>query len=165
LVINVVAGATATPGPTFTPTATPTATQAPTPTNTPTPTYTPTPQTSYSFAPDADSYVDSSKPNNKYGTNWNLRSDTAPDQRRYLHFSVQGLTTAVTSATLRIYARANASSGYRLSQTAGGWTETGITYNNKPATGAPIGNSGAVSSGTWTQVDVTPLVTGNSRSR
>ena len=147
--------------PNATPTSTPTATATSTPTNTPTPMPTATPQTSFTFAPVADSYVDSSKPTQNNGTKGFLNTNTSPDQRSYLRFNVQGLTTAVTSATLRVYSRANAANGYRLSQTAGGWTETGITYNNKPATGALVGTSGPVTTGAWTQVNVTSIVAGN----
>jgi hypothetical protein len=42
------------------------------------------------------------------------------------------------------------------------WSETGLTWNNKPARGTTAtDNKGAVSSGTWVEYNVTPLVTGN----
>jgi hypothetical protein len=43
-----------------------------------------------------------------------------------------------------------------------GWTETGITWANKPArTGPRAADLGAVAKGTWVEYDVTGVVTGN----
>jgi hypothetical protein len=42
------------------------------------------------------------------------------------------------------------------------WTETGITWANRPArTAGPSDNKVAIAEGTWAEYDVAPLVTGN----
>jgi hypothetical protein len=41
------------------------------------------------------------------------------------------------------------------------WVQTTITYNNAPAVGAVVNGSGAVSSGTWIEVDVTSAISGD----
>src|SRR5690606_1144263 len=41
------------------------------------------------------------------------------------------------------------------------WSETGITWNNRPATGAQITNLGRINAGSWVEIDVTDIVTAN----
>jgi hypothetical protein len=41
------------------------------------------------------------------------------------------------------------------------WTETGITYAGAPALGTMIGQSGALTAGTWVSFDVTAQIAGN----
>ncbi len=175
--------ATATPvqSATFTLTATSTATQPETPTAlpspsgtatsipgaTPTPTFTLTPSPfpisqPVLFVPTADAYVNQSYPTSNYGSSTQLRVDGSPLVTSYLRFVVSGLNgAAVSSATLRIYANSASSAGvaaYRELDQA--WAEKGITYNNAPAFGARLGQSGPFVGGTWTSIDVSPAVTG-----
>jgi hypothetical protein len=45
--------------------------------------------------------------------------------------------------------------------TSNSWTESGITWSNRPAaTGAALGDAPAISTGTWVEWDVAPVVTG-----
>lgn len=109
-----------------------------------------------------DGYVDSSKPDNNYGSSSALRIDGSPEKNAYLMFDVSGLTGAVSSATLRIYAASGSSTGFDLSGVADTtWTEAGITFNTAPPIGSLLGSSGSFSSGTWLEIDVTGYVTGN----
>ncbi|MBK8797210.1 MAG: hypothetical protein IPM07_13070 [Anaerolineales bacterium] len=41
------------------------------------------------------------------------------------------------------------------------WLEAGLTYNNAPTLGPVVNTSGSFSTGAWTGVDVTSLVSGN----
>lgn len=132
-----------------------------TPTNTPTATPTSTPS-QFTFRPVSDSYVDASAPNTNYGNLTQIRVDTSPVVNSYLKFTVQGLTSSVASAKLRIYANSSSSAGikvYGVSNTS--WVETGITYSNAPAVGSQIGSLGSFTGGTWITVDITPFITGN----
>jgi hypothetical protein len=117
------------------------------------------------FTPVADSYVDSttaSSASTNYGSQTQLRGDGSPVVRSYLRFNVQGLGGAVTSATVRIYAKSASSGGYELRGVSNNtWGETTITYNNAPPVGAVINSSPGFSAGVWTTVDVTPYITGN----
>jgi len=88
--------------------------------------------------------------------------DNSPIVRSYLRFDIQGLSGAVTNATLRIYANSSSSAGYSVySVPDTTWGETTINYNNAPALGSVAGSMGAFTSNAWTTVDITSLVTGN----
>ena len=175
--------ATPMPAPTFTPfptgtmTPTSTATNIPIPTSTRTATLAPsstgtmsrTPtRTSTSapairtFTPVVDSYVDQANPTVNYGVSTQLRTDGSPFVRSYLRFNVQNLTGRVTRATLRIFANSAASSGCVANIVSNNtWTETGLTYNNAPTLGTPLGSSGSFGAGVWISMDVTAYITGN----
>ncbi|HLO29460.1 MAG TPA: alkaline phosphatase family protein [Anaerolineales bacterium] len=158
------------PGPTATAAAT--RTQAP---NLPPPTQTPlgtsipaatATQSSTSgtltFGPAADAYVTSAIPNTNYGGSQQIRFDASPVVKGYLTFNVQGLSGAVSSAKLKIYANSSSTAGckaYAVPDTS--WGERSITYNNAPALGNQVGSSGAFAGAVWVTMDVTPLVAGN----
>jgi hypothetical protein len=106
--------------------------------------------------------VESSNPGTNYGSVNQIRVDGSPDVRSYLRFNVQGLSGAVTSATLRVYANSAVTAGYDARSVSNNtWTESGITYNNAPPVGNVIGSTGNINSNTWTSVNVTSYVTGN----
>lgn len=150
-------------GPTPTPTSTgvpPTPTNSPVP---PTPTNTPGPGTgSVTLNPVADASVISSRPTTNQGNVATLRLDASPDINSYLRFNVQGVTGSVTQATLRLYSQSTSGTGYSVYQVAdNSWGETTINYNNAPALGSVLNNSGGIASGSYVDVDVTGYVTGN----
>jgi hypothetical protein len=112
--------------------------------------------------PVADAYVKAANPTINYGSATTIRTDASPIIRSYLRFEVQGLSTSIKRATLRIYANSNSTIGYSVSSiTDNTWTELGIKYDNAPAVGAPLGSSGNITGGTWSAVDLTPYITGN----
>jgi hypothetical protein len=69
----------------------------------------------------------------------------------------------VHSAKLRVYASNDASSnGPAVYAAPSTWTESGITWTNRPAPiGDPSDNVGVVGEDVWVEWDVTPLVSGN----
>ena len=86
------------------------------------------------FTPAADSYVDSSSPSTNHGTETQIRVDGSPTVNSYLRFNVTGVSGAVTSATLRIYANSAQSTGFAVHAVSGTtWGETTINYSNAPA--------------------------------
>jgi hypothetical protein len=118
------------------------------------------------FTPIADAYVDSGVPNTNYGTKTtNLSVDASPVQESYLKFQLASLTgNTITSAKLRLYVSDNGSvkggSVAKMSNTS--WTETGVTYNNRPTIdGATLSTLGAVNIGSWYEFNVTSAVTGD----
>ena len=138
------------------PTSTPTQTSSFT--NTPTGTA----STDSTYMATADAYVASTTPTTNFGFATTLRADSSPDTRSYLRFNVQGLTGPVTSVKLRIHANSASTAGYQIrSVSDNAWTEGGINYNNAPAMGNVLVNSGGFSAGAWTEVDLTSSVTGN----
>jgi hypothetical protein len=114
------------------------------------------------LSPIADSYVNAADPTVNYGSSISLQADAYPDVRSYLRFHVQGLTSPITKATLRMFSGSSSSLGYQIhgvSNTT--WSEDTLTYNNAPAVGELIGSSGEITVSTWTTVDLTSHITGN----
>lgn len=149
------------------PTPTPTSTGVPpTPTNTPippTPTNTPGPGTgSVTLNPEADAFAISSRPNGNLGGAATLRIDASPLTNSYLRFNVQGVTGAVTQATLRIYTQSTSAAGYDVHQVAdNSWGELTLNGSNAPALGNVLNSSGAITANNFVDVDVTGYVTSN----
>jgi hypothetical protein len=91
-----------------------------------------------------------------------LRADGSPEKRSYLRFEVAGLSGPVARARLRLFATTSHSVGYDIRGVAeNGWDEGTINFNNAPAVGSIVASSGSFNSGTWTEVDITPLINGN----
>ena len=121
---------------------------------------------STSFTPVADTYAQDSTPSTNYGTSTQFVVDNSPVRQTFLKFSVSGLTAPVTSAKLRIRTitgnGGSSNGGTFKSMTSTTWSETGTTWNNKPAIdGATLGSLDSVTKDTWYEIDVTSLVTGN----
>jgi parallel beta-helix repeat protein len=118
--------------------------------------------TLFTFAPSADAYVNESDPTTNNGSRSDLRLDGSPLVRSYLRFSVSGVSGTVSRARLRVYANSASSSGYEAHGSSDtSWGELTLTYANAPAFGPAIVSSGAFTSGAYTEVDVTPLITGD----
>ena len=115
------------------------------------------------LAPVADSYVDSANTTKNYGTTAKLRVDGNPKQESVLRFNVAGIDGTVQSAKLRLSALADGTAdGPALYTAAGGWTETGVKWSNRPTFGATgLGDKGAIAANSTVEFDVTSLVTGN----
>ena len=113
-------------------------------------------------SPVADSYVSSSKPQANYGRKSTLKAERSPVMRGYLRFDVPSLPGDVTRATLRIYSSSGSNLGYDVRAVGdNSWGESTITYANAPSPSATAtSSSGPYRSGTWTSLDVTPLVSG-----
>jgi hypothetical protein len=115
------------------------------------------------LAPEADAYVTKVHPDANFGGNIRFRVDGVQDTRTYLRFRVPDLGgKAVTRATLRVYATSAARVGYQARAIDDhSWEEETISYATAPhLSGTVLRNSGPFAAGTWTSVDVTPLVPG-----
>lgn len=118
--------------------------------------------TTGNFAAIADATVVQGSPSSNYGSQTTLTSDGSPLKWAYLRFDVSGLAGPVQSARLRLYVKNGTGNGPRVYTTATSWSESSITWNNKPAaSGSAIANVGSVSSGTYVEYDVTAAVAGN----
>ncbi|MCR6678872.1 DNRLRE domain-containing protein, partial [Escherichia marmotae] len=83
-----------------------------------------------------------------------------PDVESFLKFDVSGVSGSVTDVKLRLHTNSAASSasadGPAVYGTGAGWTETGVTWGNRPArTTAALADKGAVTANTWLDYDVT----------
>lgn len=117
------------------------------------------------FAATDDAYVEELHPDTNNGTLDYLQVESANNRhtQSYVRFTVSGVAGVVQSARLRIYTTANSSTnGPAIYSANNSWTETGITWNNRPArTSGAIDNKGAIAKNTWVEYTVTPQVAGN----
>lgn len=116
------------------------------------------------FAVTADARVEAANPSTNFGTSALLRVDggSDPDVDTYLRFSTTALSGAVQQATLRLYATTDTTNGPSLYPTATSWSETAITWANRPlSSAAAIARRAVISPNTWVDYDVTSLVKGN----
>ncbi len=157
---------TATPDLLATSTATPTSTATSTPTLPPTPTPTATTSTSsvLTFNPTDDTYVEADKPDQNFGASSQVGVDNSPIIHMLLKFTVSGVgSQKVTSAKLRLYCVNLSGVGgdfYPVADTT--WSEKNVTWNTAPTSGTTsLGKLGAVAVGSWYELDVTSLVTGD----
>ena len=113
--------------------------------------------------PEADARVVQGSPNTNFGTTAALEADNSPVVESFLRFAVAGVTGTVSRARLRLYATDPTGNGpalYRADPNAV-WTETGITWSNKPVRTGAVANLGSISAGRYVEYDVTAAVTGN----
>lgn len=116
------------------------------------------------FGASADARVHLSDPDENFGDSRYLRAENGDDPAKvsYLRFGVSGINGAVTAARLRLYVTDGSDDGPALYRTSGAWTETGITWANRPRrTSGALDNEGTLRGGDWVEYDVTRLVSGN----
>lgn len=114
------------------------------------------------FAPAADTYVRSDRPDKNFGLKATMSVDASPIKHILLRFVVSGVgSNAIQSVTLRLYCTNASPLGGELYPVADtSWQETAVTWNSEPGAGSSaIGSLGAVSLNTWSEVDLTSLVT------
>jgi calcineurin-like phosphoesterase family protein len=157
---------TAAPSATGTPTPSPTATNIATSAPTSIPTAAPSPTVggtgTFTFAPDADARVELANPGVNFGTQPTLLVDQSPVLESYLRFTVSGVGGQIQQATLRLWVLDMTPNGppvYSCSSTT--WSETAITWANKPTVSNPQDDKGRITAGVWVEYNVTALVTGN----
>ena len=109
----------------------------------------------------ADAEVQAASPNTNYGTGTEVVVDTSPNREVFLRFNVTGLSGPVQKAILRLKVNNGTANGPAVASTSANWSETGLTWNTRPALGSLIGNKRAISGNTWVEYDVTTLVRGN----
>lgn len=124
---------------------------APPPTATPTPA--PAPSTT-SVTAAADSFVSGGTPTKNHGGGPSVLADGQPNTTAYLRFAVPAAPAGKTlqSASLRVRTTTESLAGspstYSVNLAGNGWTEQGVTYNNRPALSTAVGSLTAPSSGT-----------------
>jgi glycoprotein endo-alpha-1,2-mannosidase len=118
------------------------------------------------MTPVADAHVKEANPNANYGTGSRLQIDGGgdPDVISYLRFTVSGVDAPVQRATLRLWVQASAGTqnGPEVRSTGTSWSETGITWTNRPAaSGGVLDDKGKLAGSSWVEYDVTAAVKGN----
>lgn len=124
------------------------------------------PASTVTVQPMADAYVRAgSSANSNFGNATQLitrRASTSNNTyETYLTFNV-GQVCTVSNVKLRLFGKLSSSgnlsvSAYAVSNTT--WTETGITWNNKSATGSVLTTTAVTgTTNTWYEWDITPYV-------
>ncbi|MDP9696365.1 UNVERIFIED_ORG: hypothetical protein J2X79_003945 [Arthrobacter globiformis] len=117
-----------------------------------------TPQT-VTLTATADSYVSNGALTTNFGTSTALNVDSSPVQATYLKFDLSAYAgRTLASATLQLRSAANGSTGKQNVKVVATdtWSETGITYNNRPAMGATaIGSLGPTATNTSYSIPLT----------
>ncbi|HKO32895.1 MAG TPA: DNRLRE domain-containing protein, partial [Candidatus Limnocylindria bacterium] len=109
--------------------------------------------TTVTVPPVADAWVDSSAPSANFGTNNRLKVMAASRRfESFMRFSVSGVG-AVSSARLRLFVADGSTDGGTVHLSIGPWSEGGVIWSNRPATGMLVGSLGAAVSKTWIEVD------------
>lgn len=108
----------------------------------------------------ADAQVSKGDPTKNYGSTSTMAAQAPGAVDSYAMFSVTGLDGAVVKATLRMYSKSNSSALASVSASDSSWSESAITWNNRPRAiaGTNRGLATAVKRNQWTEVDVTDLV-------
>jgi chitodextrinase len=118
------------------------------------------------FTADADARVEEANAFSNFGSD-DLGADggTDPAVESYLRFSVSGISGAVQSAKLRVFAYSDTVDGPAAYTSTGNWSESGlfgITWVNRPVrTSTPIDDKAAIAASSWVEYDVTQLVNGD----
>jgi hypothetical protein len=134
-------------------------------TATPAPTPTATTPTGRPEDPVADSYVVANATGTNFGTAASLKVDGNPVTTAYLKFDLSALTPKPAKVTLRLFKTQSTGTPLTLRSVADtSWTETGLTFANKPAAiGTAIDPEGTWQAGNATfTYDVTSLVNADS---
>jgi hypothetical protein len=117
-----------------------------------------TPQT-VTLTATADSYVSNGAAATNFGTSTALDVDSSPVQATYLKFDLSAYAgRTLESATLQLSSAANGSTGKQNVKVVATdtWSETGITFNNRPAMGTTsIGTLGPTATNTGYSVPLT----------
>jgi hypothetical protein len=123
--------------------------------------------TTYYYRANADARVRANTPTTNDGTLGYLATNgwSGDLQESFLRFRVARLDGPVVSAVLRGHsddtADAATANGPAVYPTTGAWTESGLTWSNRPAaTGPALADVGAVGRNAWFNLPVTPAVPG-----
>ena len=112
------------------------------------------------FTATADAQVQEANASTTFGTSTALRVDAGadPDVESYLRFAVSGVSGSVQTATLRLWVTSATANGPAVYTTDNTWSETTITWANRPArTGSGVDDKASVPSGAWVDFNVTSL--------
>ena len=112
---------------------------------------------------DADTYVNSPSPTKNYADYPVMKlHNPSSEYRALVKFTLTGLSGAPSSVKLRLFVTDASTSGGDWFLVSNAWTETGVVWNNMPTiSGSPVTSIGAITTGTWVEIDLTSAITGN----
>jgi glucose/arabinose dehydrogenase len=122
----------------------------------------PLPPTETRFTATDDATIKESRPDSNRGDRDAIEADLSSRKDGLVKFDVVG-SGSPAKVTLRLYVVDSSSSGGDIHlMTDSSWSEDSVTWANAPAgDGGMVASIGEVSSGTWVEVDLTGVVTGD----
>ena len=119
--------------------------------------------TTFSFSPVADTYVRADRPAKNFGGAARLAADTSPVLNALLRFDVSSVGGSVETARLRLYAVDGSDRGGDVYRAVGdAWGESTVSWSTAPPTApTPVASLARIAKGTWYEIDVTSVVTGD----
>lgn len=119
--------------------------------------------TTFSFSPVADTYVRADRPAKNFGSAPRFAADTSPVLNSLLRFEVSSVGASVETARLRLYAVDGSDRGGDVYRAQGDtWGESTVSWATAPPTApTPLASLARIVKGTWYEVDVTSVVTGD----
>ncbi|MFT7649704.1 MAG: PKD repeat protein, partial [Candidatus Poriferisodalaceae bacterium] len=112
--------------------------------------------------PVADSYVNSNNLTRNYGTAAEIRATLGYIYSGLLRFDLGVLNGPPAQAILRLYITNASDAGGTISTTTGAWDELTVTWPTQPtASGVQLSLGPTSTAGTWVELDITQLATGN----
>ncbi|WP_411374071.1 Ig-like domain-containing protein [Arthrobacter sp. MPF02] len=106
----------------------------------------------------ADAYVSSGAATSNYGASTVLGVDSSPTEVTYLKFDLSAYAgRTIESATLQLRSAGSGSIGTQNVKLVAddSWTETGVTYNSRPALGTGLGTFGPTTTNTNYNITLT----------
>lgn len=113
------------------------------------------------LSPVADVFVDVDNRTKNFATNTELRVNTGDVEKvTYMRFDLTSLAgKTITNARLRLKVVEDSDSTQNIRGVSNdSWTETGITYDNKPAVGSVVATSNGGNIGDWKEIVITSAV-------
>lgn len=125
---------------------------------------TPPPQTTFTFIPSDDTYVEQDTPTTNYGKATQVIADNSPVKHLLVKFVVSGVgSRPIVNATLQLNCVNSSGVGgtfFRVPDNS--WLENAVNWNTAPtASTTPIATLGRVTAGLTYNVDVTSQITGD----
>lgn len=111
------------------------------------------------FNPVADTFVEREHPDNNYGSNNNVKVDSNPKDIGLLKFNTDSLVgKTVLGAKLRLYVSDIGTVPVSLKDAGESWSETGVTWNNRPNIGNVITTVPVGTLNSYVEVDITSYI-------
>jgi len=105
------------------------------------------------ISPVADTYVSGASPGSNFGSSATLAANATGPVYTHLQFVVSG-SGGATSATLQVYSDSSGATQTKVYAESGGWSESGLTFNNQPGRGDLLGSLSTLVAGSYSTLTV-----------
>jgi hypothetical protein len=107
---------------------------------------------------ESDGVIYADKPDETSGDEPELVIDKQPHSSALIRFKLSDVSADITSARLRLHALTPIGSPLLITLTENTWSESGLSFNNRPSRASGIVAESFLGDGSWIEVDVTELI-------